>query len=199
MKKTMTQRLLCLVLSALLLGAPSLAWAQEEGQERGINIFEYFEGSDLDLSPYKGKALFLNFFTEWCGYCMDEMPSIKQIFETYSQDELQIVLVHCWDGEDASTTERVKERFGMEDMTFFEDETMSVFGMVGLQGYPTSIFVGKDGMVDSVTYAASYEQMAEIIEGLGVGVQEVSEAPIPGATAPPPTVAPVPASKGGNP
>jgi thiol-disulfide isomerase/thioredoxin len=196
MKKTLTQRLLCLALSALLLGAPSLVLAQEESNESEINIFEYFEGSDLDLSPYKGKALFLNFFTEWCGYCMEEMDSIKQIFETYSQEELQIILVHCWSGEDATTTERVKERFGMEEMTFFEDETMSVAELIGLQGYPTSIFVDKEGMVDSVTYALSYEQMAEIVEGLGVGGAEADRAPAPAGTAPPPTAAPVPASKG---
>ena len=121
-----------LALSLLLLAAVPTALAQAE--PRKINLFEYFEGSDLDLTPYKGKALFLNFFTEWCPYCMEEMDSIKKVFETYSPDELQPILVHCWSGEDASNTERVKELWPGE-MTFFEDETMSILEMVSTDSH----------------------------------------------------------------
>lgn len=174
MKQTMLRRMVSLALSLLLLAAVPTALAQAE--PRKINLFEYFEGSDLDLTPYKGKALFLNFFTEWCPYCMEEMDSIKKVFETYSQDELQIILVHCWSGEDASNTERVKERYGLEEMTFFEDETMSIAEMVGLQGFPTSIFSDKDGFVTQVSYALSYDQMAEAIEEMDVAKAEAKPA-----------------------
>lgn len=198
MKKKMIRRILSLALAAMLLAAVPTALAQE--QRRKINLLEYFQGSELDLSPYRGKALFLNFFTEWCPYCMEEMDAIKQVFDTYSQDELQIILVHAWSGEDASNTENVKARYGMEEMTFFEDEAMSISGLVGLQGFPTSVFADKDGYVTQVSYAMSYDQMAEVVEGLGVAkAEEKAGELIPGATAPPPTMAPLPASKGGNP
>lgn len=193
MKKTVMKRILCLALSAVLLAAVPTALAQQESQK--INLIEYFQGSDLDLSAYKGKALFLNFFTEWCPYCMQEMDSIKKVFETYSQDELQIVLVHSWSGEDATNTERVKERFGLEEMTFFEDETMSVTDLVGLQGFPTSIFADKDGFVTQVTYALEYEQMAKIVEEMGVAKAE--NPPAEAEASPTPDSAP--ASQEGNP
>lgn len=175
MKKTMIRRIMSVALAAMLLAALPTALAQEES--RSINLFAYFQGSDLDLSPYQGKALFLNFFTEWCPYCMQEMDAIKQIFETYSQDELQIILVHAWSGEDASNTERVKAQYGMEEMTFFEDETMSISQMVGLQGFPTSIFADKEGYLTKVTYALNYDQMAQTVEELEVAKAEAGELP----------------------
>lgn len=41
------------------------------------------ENTGLDLTPNEGKAIYLNFFTGWCYYCMQEMPDIKTLYETY--------------------------------------------------------------------------------------------------------------------
>ena len=138
-------------ISALLLAlfwgiAPALALASEPAAPQPLELLHLIsENSKLDLTPYEGKAVFLNFFTEWCGYCMQEMPDIQKAFETYSQDDLQIVLIHPWDGEDAKNTESVRKRFGMEAMTFYEDETLELPRAFQLQGYPTSIFIDKEG------------------------------------------------------
>ena len=33
-------------------------------------VLDYFADTPLDVTQYEGKALFLNFFTGWCPYCM---------------------------------------------------------------------------------------------------------------------------------
>lgn len=131
-------------------------------------VFDVFKGTAVDLTQYKGKAVWLNFFTGWCTYCMEEMPDIKKAFETYSMDELAVVLVHVWDGENADDSAAVVQRFGLDGVTMVEDQDMSLAALVNLQGYPTSIFIGKDGYLASVAYALKYEDMAKIIDGMGV-------------------------------
>ena len=147
-------------------------------------VFDVFNGTAVDLTQYKGKAVWLNFFTGWCKYCMEEMPDIKKAFETYSTDELAIVLVHVWDGEDADDSAAVVKQFGLEGMTVVEDKDMSLAALVSLSGYPTSIFIGKDGYLASVAYALKYDTMAETIDEMGVAKAAATPDATPTAAVP---------------
>ena len=157
---------------AVLLAAAPLAPAEE-----APNVTELMNSyTELDLSPYLGKTVFINFFTEWCYYCMQEMPDIKALYDTYSEDELAIVLVHVWDGENADNTASVKGKYGMEDMTFFEDEDMMVASLVGLQGYPASLFLNPDGTLEAAAnYMLTLEQMTGQLDAMGVARKAAEE------------------------
>ena len=167
---TRIRKILIFALALVLLPACFFARTEALAASAPLNLVDFFsEHSRLDLEPYRGKALFLNFFTEWCPYCMEEMPDIKQAFEAYSQDELQIILVHVWDGEDASHSESIRTRFGLEALTFFEDEDRGLAQLVGLPGYPTSLFIDKEGHQHTGTSGQlSYEQIAKVLDAMGV-------------------------------
>lgn len=162
-------RLLSLFIAALLLVAPALAVA-ESAEKEPVNAIEVLkEATSLDLSEYAGKAIYLNFFTEWCPYCMKELPDIKKLAQAYNPEELQVVLVHVWDGEDETNTQSIKETYGLQDMTFFEDKDRLLSYVVGLQGYPLSVFLAKDGTVHSgVSGIMEYESMEATMAELGV-------------------------------
>ena len=100
---------------------------------------------------------------------MQEMPDVKTLYDTYSEDELAIVLVHVWDGENADNTEAVKKKYGMEEMTFFEDEDMKVTQVVGLQGYPASLFLNPDGTLEAAAnFKLTLDQMTGQLDAMGV-------------------------------
>lgn len=168
-------RFLSLLLAVLMVPLASLAEAApaetappEKNAEGMSYVLDAFEGTKLDLNQYKGKAIWINFFTGWCSYCMTEMPFIKQAFDAYSQDEVAILLIHVWDGENADDSAAVVKRFGLEGMTLIEDEDMALSGKVGISGYPTNIFIDKQGYVKTGAYGLEYSQMTEILDGLSV-------------------------------
>lgn len=166
---------LSLLLALLVLPLAAFAEATTPPERNADNmpyVFNAFEGTTLDLNQYKGKAIWLNFFTGWCHYCMEEMPDIKKVFDTYSKDELAIVLIHVWNGEDADDSAAVVKQFGLEAMTVVEDTDMMLSTIVNLSGYPTSIFIDQEGYLDTVTYTLQYDGMAEIIDGMGVAKAE---------------------------
>lgn len=181
MKDIRVRKALSLLLSLVLLCAAPLAQATSSD-----SVLDLFENTKLDVKPYAGKALFLNFFTEWCPYCMQEMPEIKKLFETYRQEDLQIILVHVWDDETEENSRRITEKYGLEDMTFFEDQDRSLAQYIGLPGYPTSLFIDKDGnLAQAIASALSFEDMAEIVESMGVAkVEQAEENSAPATSAP---------------
>jgi thiol-disulfide isomerase/thioredoxin len=133
-------------------------------------VLDYFADTPLDVSLYQGKALFLNFFTGWCYYCMQEMPEIKQIYDTYDPNDVAIVLVHVWSGEDATDSAAVVEQYGLQELNLIEDDQLVLADMIGLTGFPTSLFIDKDGYLNAYQPGAlTYDSMASALEGMGVG------------------------------
>src|SRR3712207_7299567 len=44
-------------------------------------------GKVHSLAEYEGKVIFLNFWATWCPSCMQEMPSIAELYEEYRSEE----------------------------------------------------------------------------------------------------------------
>ncbi len=190
--KTIVRRFLTLLAVLALMPFTAVAEsdaaaANDAGKPYVLNAFE---GTALDLTQYQGKAIWLNFFTGWCPYCMTEMPYIRQIFDDYDPDQLAIVLVHVWDGENAADGQAVVAKYGLEGMIMVEDEDMTLAGLAGIQGYPTSYFIDKEGYLYGGTYGLEYDGMAGYMEALGVSkLASASDSPSAATVAPSATVA----------
>lgn len=162
-----SNRILSLFFAALLLLLPALAVAEGEQEQNAVEIISAH--SKLDLAAYKGKTIILNFFTEWCPYCMQELPDFKRIYDEYSPDDLQIILVHVWDGEDASNSESIRKSKNLGDMVFFEDEDRMLSQLVGLEGYPLTIVFDKEQQVYAYQSGmVTYAQLAAAMDDLGI-------------------------------
>ncbi len=160
MKQRVFRRMLCLLLAALL---PACALAES------ADVFHEFDGTALELTPYEGKAIYISFFTSWCAYCMDEMPSAAAAYQAFSADELQILLVHVWDGEDSSVTTDLVAQYGLDGIPIIEDADLSLCGIVGLEGYPTNIFIDQSGYLYQYTWSLEDGELERSLDGMGVG------------------------------
>lgn len=159
--------ILCLLLCTLM---PLGAWAQEVQPEAApVNATDIFkQHTELDLTPYLGKTVLVNFFTEWCTYCMQEMPDMKKVNDLYDPETFQMVLVHVWSGEDESNTESVKEKFGMHHMTFFEDKDMMVANVAGVPGFPATLILNPDGtLAAGQSGMLTYDVLTSVLDQMG--------------------------------
>jgi thiol-disulfide isomerase/thioredoxin len=140
-----------------------------EEVSKPVYMVDYFAGTALDLSQYAGKAVFLNFFTEWCHNCMEEMPDIKRIYDLYDPESLVIVLVYPWDGENADNTASVVAKYGLEGIATVEDTDMAISRIVGVPGYPTSVFIDKDGyLFYAVPSKLEFDTMTQLMNAMGI-------------------------------
>ena len=162
----LTALLLCMLLP--LSACAETAAPQTESTPNVVDVLN--EYTTLDLSEHLGKTVLINFFTEWCTYCMKEMPDMKEVNDLYDPESFQMILVHVWDGEDESNTESVKERFGMYHMTFFEDTDRVVASVVGVPGYPATLILNPDGsLAAGQSGMLTYDVLTQFLDGMGVG------------------------------
>ena len=167
--KTNRLRLLALLLCLML---PLYACAESTTQENTEmpTVTEFLKQyTTLDLTEHLGKTVLINFFTEWCPYCMQEMPDLKAVNDLYDPESFHMILVHVWDGEDASNTESVKERYDMHHMEFFEDEDRMVAAVAGVPGYPATLILHPDGtLAAGQSSMLTYDMLTAFLDNMGV-------------------------------
>ncbi|MGO1595139.1 MAG: TlpA family protein disulfide reductase [Sphingobacterium sp.] len=57
-------------------------------------VFKDEQGETLPLESLKGKVVFINFWATWCPPCIEEMPSIDQLYRSYkNRDDVVFITV----------------------------------------------------------------------------------------------------------
>lgn len=115
-------------------------------------------GEEHTLSAYKGKVVFLNFWTTWCGYCVEEMPDIQDLYEEYGRNEEDVVFLAVASpagdenkqSADNATEEEIKAFIEEKGYTFpvVMDRTGKVLEDYGVgASFPITFLIGMDGKV----------------------------------------------------
>jgi len=127
------------------------------------------------LSDYKGKVVFLNFWATWCGPCKMEMPHIQELYENYGEnlgEDLVILTVANPRTEESPynqdvTVPEVAQFVEQGGYTFpvLLDTTGEVFGTYGIQAFPTTFMIDREGnLFGYVMSSLSYDMMESIVE-----------------------------------
>jgi peroxiredoxin len=105
------------------------------------------DGSTIDLSQLRGRAVWLTFWATWCPPCRAEAPDIQAAHEQYSGSGLVILAVDV--GEDLDTVRRYVERTGLT-FTVAGDPSTEIAAMYRVGGLPTHFFIDVDGIVRDI-------------------------------------------------
>ena len=102
------------------------------------------DGKRVTLDDYKGKVVFLNFWTTWCGYCKREMPSMDKLYKEFKDKGLVILGIDV-----RESVEQVKSFWKRYDLTFptVIDPTGMAAMAFGVRGYPATFFIDRQGRV----------------------------------------------------
>ena len=126
-------------------------------------------GNSHSLEDYKGKTIFLNFWATWCPPCKAEMPEIQQLYDSYSregEDALIVLGVAAPEMDREGTVEDITAFLEDNGYTYpvLMDTDWSLFYGYGIRSFPTTFMIDREGNVFGyLTGQMSYEIMEDIV------------------------------------
>ncbi len=124
--------------------------AMDSLKEEGV----FFETTDLEGNAINSKELFgeskvtmVNIWTTWCGYCIQEMPELEEIYQTYRDSGVNVVGL-LYDGTDEAAVEEAGEIIADTGVTYTSILPWEGYEeMFPVQGFPTTLFIDSSGAV----------------------------------------------------
>ena len=106
-------------------------------------VFKDPDGTEMQLSDYKGKTIIVNIWATWCAPCIAEMPMLDELQAKKSSAIFEVVTISL-DRTPEEAAKWFKEN-GIKNLPLWHDSTYGVSGKLALPGLPTSIFYNSGG------------------------------------------------------
>lgn len=152
------------------------------GRVEGVSNVGSFETEDVLGEKYTQDMFseydltLVNVFATWCSPCVEEMPELEQLRQEYEEKGVRLGVVgmvmdlKMENGSvDEGALERAQlliERGGLQFPLLAPDEGNMNGRLQGLESYPETFFVDREGNIVSEAYlgARSAEEWAEIVD-----------------------------------
>ena len=96
----------------------------------------------LDLADYRGRYVLLDFWGTWCAPCVEAIPHLQEIAETYPDLAVLGLAAYEDDGDDPAAF--VRQRGGTYRVARADEPTVDAYRVAA---FPTYYLVGPDGRV----------------------------------------------------
>src|SRR5262249_48637686 len=107
---------------------------------------------------FKNKVVIVTITGSWCPNCYDEAPVLQEFYDRYRAQGLEVVaLAFEYTGDAARDIEQVRifaKRLGVTYLMLYaggvEDAEKKLSQLVNFSAYPTTIYIGRDGLVKHI-------------------------------------------------
>ncbi|WP_340152124.1 TlpA disulfide reductase family protein [uncultured Sneathiella sp.] len=124
---------------------PSMMSLNEKPRSLKPISFTDAEGSDLDLSHWRGKFVLLNIWATWCAPCREEMPTLDSLQQQLGRPDFEVVALSI-DRAGVGVIEKFFEEIGIKHLGIYVDQTTKVSTDLGAYGIPTTLLISPEGL-----------------------------------------------------
>jgi peroxiredoxin len=165
----MRPRPLLVLASALLASLPCSAQHPSVGKDAPpIQAASWlnWKGDAPTLESLKGRVVMLEFWGTWCGPCVRAMPGVQKLHDRYTDRGLTVLAI-SYETNDKLQPFLTQNAF---TMPVGSDPDKKTIGAYPINGWPTTIIIGKDGKIAHV--GSPYDAEAAVEKALGLEAGE---------------------------
>ena len=156
---------------AITLTASARGPAPKVGREAPDFRVQGLDGEFYQLSDFRGRPVWINFWASWCPPCRAENPDIQAVYEANRADGLVVLGIAI--GEDDGTVRGYAERTDLT-YTIGLDRGTDMAAAYRIVGIPTHFFIDRDGIlrewrIGSMNQKTMERKVAVIMGDNGVG------------------------------
>jgi len=134
------------------------------GEKAPDFVLNDLKGQKHQLSEYKGKGVFLNFWGTWCKPCEREMPYMNNQYHAFKDQGVDILAVNV--GEPEFLINRFVDKHNL-DFPILKDPNKDIMNMYGIINLPATILVNPEGEIIKVEEGElTEEKIKEMMESI---------------------------------
>lgn len=120
---------------------------------------------DYAVGGTRAKPLFVNFWASWCGPCELEAPDLVRLYDKYHED-MDLYAVNATALDSVRDAEQFVQKHGFT-FPVLMDASAEVVKKYNVMGYPTSILIDENGVVQDVILGVlPYDQLEKKVKQL---------------------------------
>ena len=129
-------------------GAPSI-------ELRGIKAWK--NSPPIKLADLRGKIVILDFWGYWCGYCVESMPYLMQIYDEFRDKGLSVIAIH---DNSVSSIQEMDQKLNKTRQQLWHGRDLPfpvaldggpTTAAYGITDFPTTYVIGRDGkLIESI-------------------------------------------------
>jgi peroxiredoxin len=104
-------------------------------------------GKNVRLSDYPNRPVLINAWATWCPPCKAEMPDLNEFYKQNQADGFVILAINA--GETREQAGQFARQLGLSFPVLLDPDE-ALMDQLSIHDFPTSILVGKDGVIQSV-------------------------------------------------
>ncbi|MFJ7737783.1 TlpA family protein disulfide reductase [Lysinibacillus sp. NPDC097287] len=125
-----------------------------------------FDKSETTLEDYKGKILVLNFWASWCGPCINEAPDLNEFYKKKPKNVEFLAINMTSKEKGVESVEKFADQYNIK-FPIFLDEKGLLLKSFEIMGYPTTIIIDTDGVVQyRVQGEVNQDELNELVSQL---------------------------------
>lgn len=151
-RKTISKRILSVVLALMVLGA----LAHADDRERAPRFrAKTLDGETFTSDSVKGKVVLLQFWTTWCQYCRREQPVVDDINKEFSDKGLVLLAVNV--GESKKKVKKFLEENPRSVRIVLTEDT-NLAAMYAATAFPVYVAIDREGNIAGMQRGAGGER-----------------------------------------
>jgi cytochrome c biogenesis protein CcdA/PKD repeat protein/thiol-disulfide isomerase/thioredoxin len=115
----------------------------------GLSLAPEFALTDIDgntfsLSDFHGRVVMVEFFTSWCGRCIDEIPHLKEVQNEYDS-KLEILSISVEDDDTNTILRQFRDQYQIPWIV--AKDTAGLRSRYNITAYPTLYIIDSEGYI----------------------------------------------------